>query len=73
MLKWILLFAVALIAYRYIQRFSVVESKSKDSSSAEQMLECAFCQVRFPESEVIRNDGRNFCCQQHCSAWKPEH
>jgi uncharacterized protein len=62
MLKWFLIFAIAWIIYRYLTR---PPARSQQPESAEKMLECAECGVRFPESEAVRADDRVFCSEAH--------
>lgn len=32
---------------------------------AENIVVCAHCQLRIPESESIRFAGRHYCCEEH--------
>nr|WP_315398384.1 PP0621 family protein [uncultured Duganella sp.] len=40
----------------------------KALADAETMLECAKCGVFFPASEVVRANGRDYCCAAHAAA-----
>jgi hypothetical protein len=73
LLKWVFLFAIAYIAYRYWARVSVSRAPAQRPPHIEQMLECAYCGIRFPESEAVRNEDRFFCGEQHYASWKQNH
>ena len=73
LLKWFFLFAIACIAYRYWSRVPVASTSAQRSPNIEQMLECADCNIRFPESEAVRSEGEIFCSQQHYASWKKNH
>ncbi len=32
---------------------------------AENIVVCAHCRLRIPESESIRHEGRHYCCDEH--------
>lgn len=73
MLKWLILFALAYVVYRWWSRTSVPGSDRKTNANGEQMIECAQCSVHFPKSETIEFEGQHFCCEQHRIAWKQSH
>ena len=38
------------------------------AAAAENMVQCAACQVYFPESEAVVHEGRIYCSQEHAGS-----
>ncbi|CCG20082.1 conserved hypothetical protein [Taylorella asinigenitalis 14/45] len=34
-------------------------------ASPENMIECDFCGLHTPESEIVKADGKHYCCDDH--------
>ena len=71
-MKYLVLFAVLLIAY-LVWRNNRVERRGDDAhrSSSEpgvpqEMVSCAVCGLHLPQPDAVRGgDGRFFCSQEH--------
>ena len=70
MLKWLFLFALGYVAYRWLSHASASKSSSPTQERVEQMVKCAQCGIHFPQNEAVLDEGHHFCCEQHCAAWK---
>lgn len=38
------------------------------TAAAENMVQCATCQVYFPESEAVVKNGKTYCSQEHAGS-----
>jgi len=72
MLKWLLLFAIAYVAFRFWLRALPKKSPSRGERAAEPMIACAECGTHVPQSEAICGKDRCFCSIQHRDSWTPK-
>jgi uncharacterized protein len=65
--KTILLILAVLFAYWYFVGRKRVAGKSRRHAAAvaENMVACARCGLRIPESDAIPAAGQSYCCDEH--------
>jgi hypothetical protein len=77
LLKWLLLFAFAYVAYRWWSQISPSSRGKNTQVGSEQMLTCEQCGVHFPQSEAVIDQEVGtttvFCCEKHRISWKQSH
>lgn len=75
LLRFILLGAIILIAYRLLQRalgLPAPGARHDDGDSTQAMRRCAYCGVHVPEGESTQSRGHFFCCEAHRDAFLRE-
>ncbi|MBI5901117.1 MAG: hypothetical protein HZB40_18080 [Rhodocyclales bacterium] len=68
MAKFLLFLAVVAAIYLLVRasnRRGNPPGKAGPDPGTEEMARCALCQVHFPRSESRRQDGKDFCCDEH--------
>jgi uncharacterized protein len=48
------------------------ENDEKPARAAENIVVCAHCQLRVPESDSVAFDGRHYCCEAHRQLGAPD-
>lgn len=70
LLRLILLLALAVIAFRLLQRaLGLPPARPDGGTAAPVMRRCAFCHVHVPEGESTQSRGHFFCCEAHRDAF----
>jgi uncharacterized protein len=69
----ILLLAVAIwlliiVLKRYIHN---MQPPARPPSSAETMVQCAYCGLHLPESDSLRVNHQHYCCEAHSKQTQP--
>lgn len=68
-MKLLLLIAVLAVVVWFFarQRSGSTENMEKSSppKAVENMVVCAHCHLRVPESDAILAAGRHYCCEEH--------
>jgi len=76
---------IVVVAYWWLSRRNaagtVTQDKNNDKhqsknqankkSLTDNLVRCAHCDVRIPNSHAVRHDGANYCSQAHAQADKP--
>ena len=70
MYKWLMLLAIAYVAYRWWLRATASRPSGPARGRVEQMVKCAQCGIHFPQNEAVLGESHHFCCEQHRAAWK---
>lgn len=69
MAKFLLLILILFLVFWFVfrQRNSQDDQtkNQRSSSTAENIVVCAHCHLRIPESESLYSEGRHYCCEEH--------
>lgn len=65
MLKAILLFLAIGLIYWLLVGKKMKARPTARQAGPENMVVCAYCQLRVPESEAVATPGHYYCCDEH--------
>jgi uncharacterized protein len=64
-MKWLILFFILWLVWRALRSARPSARPAAHSRAGEVMRACAHCGLNVPQSEVVSDDGADYCCEAH--------